>query len=36
MNILEQVAKWIGVELNKPFQIYDEQAEQKARKEARK
>lgn len=25
MNILEQVAKWIGVELNKPFQIYDEQ-----------
>lgn len=23
MNILEQVAKWIGVELNKPFRVYD-------------
>lgn len=23
MNILEQVAKWIGVELNKQFQVYD-------------
>lgn len=26
MNFLEQVAKWIGVELNKPFQVYDGQA----------
>ena len=25
MNILEQVAKWIGVELNKPFRVYDGQ-----------
>ena len=26
MNFLEQVAKWIGVELNKPFRVYDGQA----------
>ena len=25
MNILEQVAKWIGVELNKQFQVYDQE-----------
>lgn len=25
MSILEQVAKWIGVELNKQFQVYDQE-----------
>lgn len=25
MNILEQVAKWIGVEINKQFQVYDQE-----------